>query len=304
MSYDIYLDKVLLPVAPSQIKTQIKNKNKTIELINEGDVNLLNSSGLTEISFTVVLPNQKYPFARYVSGFKSAAYYLDVLEQYKKNKKPFQLIISRTLPSGSVLFYTNLKVSLEKYDIEDNVKEGFDTKVAINLKQYKEFGTKTVKISTASTRRTQVASASSRPAGAGANTAGTSYTIVSGDTLWNIAKKKMGSGSQWTTLYNANKTVIENAARSRGKASSNNGHWIYPGTVITIPNGSSSASSGGGSSSGGSRNNPPFSIINQSGGVIRGGFTSWSAVSSAYASNNGASRGWKIVDANKRVVSV
>jgi len=233
MSYDVYLDKVLLPVAPSKIKTTVKDKNKSIELINEGEINILKEAGLTELSFSVLLPNQRYPFAKYVNGYKNAAYYLNILEQYKKSKKPFRLIISRTLPNGSVLFYTNLMVSLDKYDIEDNAKEGFDTKVNINLTQYKEFGTKTVKVST--TRKTQTASASNRPAGAGANTTGTTYTIVSGDTLWNIAKKKMGSGAKWTTLYNTNKTVIENAARARGKASSNNGHWIYPGTILTIP---------------------------------------------------------------------
>ena len=136
MAYDIYFDKVLLPVAPPKIKTEIKNKNKVIELINEGEVNMLKDAGLTKVSFSIILPNQKYPFARYVNGFKNAAYYLGVFEEYKTSKKPFQLIIARTHPSGSVLFYTNLKVSLEDYDIEDNVNEGFDTKVTINLLQY------------------------------------------------------------------------------------------------------------------------------------------------------------------------
>ena len=103
MAYDVYFDKVLLPVAPSKIKTKIKNKNKTIELINEGEVNMLKDAGLTEISFVLSLPNQKYPFAKYPDGFKMASYYLDILEGYKKNKKPFQLIISRTLPTGKVL---------------------------------------------------------------------------------------------------------------------------------------------------------------------------------------------------------
>ena len=93
--YDIYLDRVLLPVAPSKIKTTIKNKNKHIELINEGDVNILKDAGLTELSFTVVLPNQRYPFAKYVNGYKNASYYLGVLETYKKNKKPFQLCLEQ-----------------------------------------------------------------------------------------------------------------------------------------------------------------------------------------------------------------
>lgn len=235
MAYDVYFDKVLLPVAPSHIKTGIKNKNKVVELINEGDVNLLKSAGLTELSFTILLPNQKYPFAKYPDGFRQAAYYLGIFEQHKMSKKPFQLIISRTLPTGKVLFYTNLKVSLEDYNIEDDVTEGFDIKVTINLKQYKEYGTKTTNISAYVRKIPSSTTTSKRTAGSGANTSGTSYTIKSGDTLWNIAKKKLGSGSKWTTIYNANKTIIENAAKARGKASSNNGHWIYPNTTITIP---------------------------------------------------------------------
>ena len=30
---------------------------------------------------------------------------------------------------------------------------------------------------------------------------GSSYTIVSGDTLWGIASKKLGSGTKWTKIY-------------------------------------------------------------------------------------------------------
>ena len=227
MAYDIYFDKVLLPVAPSKIKTSIKNKNKSIELINEGEVNLLKANGLTEISFTIMLPNQKYPFARYVGGFKNALYYLNILADYKANKKPFQLIISRTLPNGSVNFYTSMKVSLEDYDIEDDVADGFDNRVTINLKQYKEYGTKTTDIS-AYVRTTQ------QPRSV-VNNSGKTYTIQSGDTLWNIAKKKLGNGSRYNEIYKLNKLVIEGAAKARGKASSRQGHWIFPNTVIKLP---------------------------------------------------------------------
>ena len=36
----------------------------------------------------------------------------------------------------------------------------------------------------------------------------TIYTVVSGDCLWNIAKKYYGDGSQYTKIYNANKETI------------------------------------------------------------------------------------------------
>ena len=52
----------------------------------------------------------------------------------------------------------------------------------------------------------------------------TTYTVVKGDCLWNIAKKFYGSGSKYTIIYNANQGVI-----------GGNPNLIYPGQVLTIP---------------------------------------------------------------------
>ena len=56
--------------------------------------------------------------------------------------------------------------------------------------------------------------------------AGGSHTVVSGDTLWGIAKKYYWNGAQYTKIYGANSGTIEAAAKSHGKSSSGNGHWI------------------------------------------------------------------------------
>ncbi len=66
-------------------------------------------------------------------------------------------------------------------------------------------------------------------------TADTSYVVKSGDTLWKIAQAHYGSGTQWTRIYDVNAGTIEAAARQHGKAGSDHGHWIYPGTALTIP---------------------------------------------------------------------
>lgn len=49
------------------------------------------------------------------------------------------------------------------------------------------------------------------------------YTIKKGDTLWAIAKKYYGKGSDYTKIFNANKDKIKDPNK------------IYPGQVITIP---------------------------------------------------------------------
>jgi hypothetical protein len=231
MAYYFYLDGVLLPVTPAKLSTKIKNKNKTVDLINESEINILKDAGLTEVSFEALLPNVQYPFSVYLNGFQKASYYLNKLESLKVKKKPFQFIVTRKLPSGGKLSYTNLKVSLESYDINETVNDGFDISVSISLKQYKSYGAKSATI-----RNTTVKKDSSRDS---KDAGGYSYTIQSGDTLWGISKKEYGTGTEHKTLYNANKTVIENAAKDHGKQSSSNGWWIYPGTDISIPKGGS-----------------------------------------------------------------
>ena len=235
--YEVYVDKTLCPVTPSKIKTKINSQNKTITLINDGEINMLKQPGLTDISFDLLLPNMKYPFARYKSGFQNAKYYLDILEELKTEKKSFQFKVIRTLPNGSVLFDTDLKVSLEDYEITDDAKEGFDIVVAVKLKQYKEYGTKTVKVAEENTASVeQKRSTENSPA----PSTNQSYTVKSGDCLWNIAKKYYGDGSKYTAIYEANKDKISNP------------NLIYPGQVLTIPNASTakSASASGSSSSG------------------------------------------------------
>ena len=228
--YDVYLDKVLLPVAPQQIRLRINNQNRTVNLINDGEINLLKKAGLNDIEFTALLPQQKYPFAKYKSGFQPAVFFLDAFKQFKISKEPFQLKIVRVQPSGSLLFNNNITVSLEDYIINENAKNGFDVEVTVRLKEYKEFATKKRAIVDTSGEQPILTIQEERPAQNPPQAR--THTVVSGDTLFGIAKRFLNNGCRWPEIYLLNQQMLD--ARNAGTGLAK--HTIYPGQVLTLPN--------------------------------------------------------------------
>ena len=149
MAYKMYLDGVLMPITPSKVKVKINNQNETLTLISGEEINILKAAGLTDVSFDLLLPQVPYPFTN--GGAQPADYYLSLFERLKTAKEPFQWILNREKPNGSRLFYTNLTVGMEDYQITDDAEEGFDITVTVSLKQYRHYGTKTVTIQPAPT---------------------------------------------------------------------------------------------------------------------------------------------------------
>lgn len=225
--YDFYIDGLLLPVTPSELKTSIKNQNKTFNTINSGEINILKAPGLTTIEFDMMIPQVKYPFARYGieyeeynkdkdQGFIEAKVYLDKLEKLKVERKVFAFNVIRKLPNGRATFGTKFrndenglsnKVSLESYEILENSKNGFDVIVKVKLKQFRDFGTKKlqqfetnegVKNEVVKDRETSDAPIPKETK---------NYIVQKGDSLWAIAKKYYLDGNKWVEVHKANPNI-------------------------------------------------------------------------------------------------
>lgn len=229
MSYEVFLDGVLLPVTPSAITTTINSKNDTIILINEGEVNLLKKAGLTDISFDCMLPNTYYPFAMYYKKYRPAAYFLSVFELLKTRQKPFQFIVLRMMPYGKLLYNTNMTVSMEDYEIKESKDDGMDLTVSVKLKQYRPFGTKKANIKKPDEKKKEKEKPKAAPQPSRSTASSPkptqqakTYTVKRGDCLWNIAKKFYGNGADYTKIAAANSNI-------------KNPNLIYPGQVFTIP---------------------------------------------------------------------
>lgn len=113
--------------------------------------------------------------------------------------------------------------SSEKWDVILSHGELARAKVDVTLEEYWEKKTKK--------RKKSKSNFSRKPS---SETKMIDYTVKKGDTLWDISKKYLGKAILWPEIYNLNKTIIESTAQKRRKKSSDNGHWIYPGTILKI----------------------------------------------------------------------
>lgn len=214
MSYSCYLGGVEMPT-PAKLTVKIKNKNKTLILLNEGEINFLRSPGLSEIVLPLTLPM--------LGGSRSPDYYLDILEKLKTSKETTRFILVRVAPNDRTLYDTNMQVSVEDYNIVEDAKEGLDVRVDVNLKQWRSYGTKTVTVEQPKeTGKSQTVSVEKERDNSTAPKVKT-HTVVINDTLWGLAQKYYGNGAQYTKIYNANKDKIKNP------------NVIYVGQVLTIP---------------------------------------------------------------------
>ena len=228
MAYDFYLDGVQLPITPGKLEVKVTNKNKTIDLINVGEVNILKKEGLSEISFEAEFTHNKLPFYR--GTFRDVQFFLSKLELLKTDCKPFQFIVSREL-GNKVLFNTNMKVSLEEYNIVEDAENGSDTKVAIKLKQYRDYSTKKLVLAPPKneTGRPSVKIEPKRVDSVNATNTKT-YTVKAGDSLWSICQKQLGNGSLYKKVYELNKSMMDKA--NKGKNLSK--YTIYKGQVLKL----------------------------------------------------------------------
>lgn len=238
--YQFYFDGAELPVTPGSVEFTKEGSNKTFTLIDEGEINVLKLPKLKEITFDALLPTQEYPFTN--NSDTDPSTWLETLEGYMDNKTPCQFVIVRTTDTGEVFFGESIRCSVESLTQKEDADEyGFDVQVSITLKQYKDYGTKTVVIKSATTAETTKAreqdNAPKTPASVATSKAdnpvvmGKTYNNTSG-TASNIAKKNNyyltygdGTGSQSGNSAYWSKAKDDAAQAKKQASRDNSAYW-------------------------------------------------------------------------------
>lgn len=221
--------EVALTSLPEEIHFQKGSQWITYNLISGQEKKIHIGNAVSEVAWDGIFFGKSRKNEPYMNKeYKSPIDWKKLLNKWKRAGVKINLRIP--------LMHHNTMVKIDTFDLELGEGSGYgDIHYSIAFYHYSDVSIETTGSRQKSTGSKSKSKRSHTASEELANGNGSKYEIKKGDTLWRLAYKNYNSGSKYIKIYNANKKVIESAAKKHGKASSENGHWIFPGTVIYIP---------------------------------------------------------------------
>lgn len=177
--------QIELAINPREISIAQENRDKTIDLLNIGEVSVLGNRGLIKTTISTFLPGENSPFYTGVNPGSIVA----MLKKSKNGKKTVRLIVSGT--DINTLFSIN---SMSEQYVEG--QQGIN--ISWVLVEYRSLNTSAV--ASLAVRYTDTGICSR----GGGIAIPKTITVKSGDTLWNLAKRYYDNGSRWVDIIRLN----------------------------------------------------------------------------------------------------
>jgi len=221
-NYAVFFDKdnitYRLPTNPEQIEMSSKQAIEKYEILKLGQIAIPTHMELKEYSFECEFPHRVLHYVETSGRFRDADFYLNLFKEWREQKTPVRFIARNGI--GDEI---NTLVLIEELTITEKAGEEGDKYINFQLIEYRKFGKKFVVVETESTGTTVAVAKEVEPTPSINPKSNGTYIVQSGDTLFSIAKKYYGDGTQYTKIYNANKDQIKNP------------NLIYPGLQLVIP---------------------------------------------------------------------
>ena len=205
--------KMQFPVHPEQIEVTRGSQNESIKITGVGEVTIVQKPAADRVKFSCFFPAANFPG---LSGtLQRPVAYIKQLILWKNSGKPVRFVSTALSICG---YYT-----IEQLDYYEQGGDVGTIYYTIELKLYREVTVRSVTLDKEEEKAT--VSAQEETPRVDDTVQPQTYTVKTGDCLWNIAKKFYGNGARYTEIYEANKSLF--AGRSP--------NMIYTGDVLVIP---------------------------------------------------------------------
>ena len=231
-SYRIVLimdkNEIEIPVLPEKLEVRSAGRNRKAEVINLGEITLIEKKGLKEVSWSSFFPvdsSSNYrsgkiltePFMSFFSNSynsKPPMELVKVIQRWRDEKKPAILnVVGSTLD-------LNMRVAVQNFEYSERFGELGDIYYKIALREWIDYKPRKVtaesdlvKMNNAENSQYMINIEESQRTGEASvlqsiGGIGNPYTVQQGDNLWTVAQKLYGDGSCFSEIFEANKDVI------------------------------------------------------------------------------------------------
>ncbi len=181
--YKIYLtfnneqSRINIPVLPEKVDISQGTNNQTIDIIGLGETVVIGDLSALTISFESVFPADKC----------DGKGITEKVMAWMHSKKPVHLIIS-----GMDI---NMFCSIESFEYYEQGGDVGSIYYSISLKEYREVTFKQITVKGVQFQKPRIDN----------RVTPTTYKVKKGDSLYNVAKKELGSPEKWVGIASINK---------------------------------------------------------------------------------------------------
>ncbi|MBJ6360429.1 LysM peptidoglycan-binding domain-containing protein [Paenibacillus sp. GCM10012307] len=194
------------PVLPESIEVQKKGRGQTYDILGIGEINIIQSGELAEISFEGVFPARRVHYLSINKDkWKSPSYYIQKINQWQASGHPSRLSVKT-----ETLDFT-MAVSIEQFDRREAAGEGGDIAFKLSFKEYKFYMARRVIVDTNTQGETKVSK--DTPARPDERVPPKTYALKKNDSLWSVAQSQLGDGSGWKEIMELNKISYDKVTK-------------------------------------------------------------------------------------------
>lgn len=191
-----------VPINPEKIEVVGSGNGEVFAISKLGNINVPKDVDLDEFQFSSFFPTQDYSFA--VAPLLPPSFYLDTINKWRAEKETPRLMYV----NGS--FAINELVTIESFKYDETAGSE-DVNYSFTLMKYVPFSPK--KMTVVKAKGSSAANAPNAgkavvkkeaPARQDSKPVPKTYSLVKGDSLWKIAQKYTGNGSNYRELQKLN----------------------------------------------------------------------------------------------------
>ncbi len=183
-----------------------KGKGQAYDIVGLGEVNVIKSRELAEVSFESFFPADKNaPYLSVpITQFNDPETCVKKINGWQESIYPCRLLVQ----TENLKF--TIAVSIESFERREVAGHGGDIYFSLVLKEYKFYSTRRLITETKNGKTTVMQEPAKRP---DERVPPDTYVLKKNDNLWKVAQLQLGDGSRWKELMKLNNITEAQAKR-------------------------------------------------------------------------------------------